>query len=67
MSLALVNESAGFVPTRKFHLATDNRAAALCGAAPSAIVWNVSVRDRVEFERLCLDRICKRCLAVEKS
>jgi hypothetical protein len=70
----LVNESGGFAPTRKYHLVPDLDVGpdhvyvrALCGAAPSAIHWNVTVGDREEFERLCPERICKSCLAKEEK
>lgn len=63
----LANESAGFTPTRKFHVVTDSSSAALCGATPTAIAWNVTVGDRAEFERLCPERVCSRCRKVEAS
>lgn len=58
-------ESAGFSPRGKYHLATDARARALCGAEPRmSVVWNVS-GDRDSFERACPERICKRCRKAE--
>lgn len=65
-ALQLVNESAGFAPTRKFHLAAGTREPAVCGATPTAIVWNVT-GDRAEFERLAPERICSTCRKKEKK
>ena len=62
---ALVQESAGFAPRGKFHIARENLGDALCGASPRMSPrWNVSA-SRTDFERLLPERICRNCRKAE--
>jgi hypothetical protein len=63
----LVQESSGFTPRGKFHIASERGGAALCGAQPRmGPRWNVN-GSRADFERGLSERICKRCRKAEAA
>lgn len=53
---------------RKFHIATDRSCmTVLCGQEPGTPAGFLNRGDREVFERMCPERICKRCRLAEEA